>query len=78
MVSTSRDGPRPLVYRCPNTGIHIITHVLACGGAPVGYLSATPFKLLCPCCRDHHIFQAEGCQSFSSTRRGERSAQAWA
>jgi predicted RNA-binding Zn-ribbon protein involved in translation (DUF1610 family) len=76
MVSTNRNRPRPLVYRCSNTGIYIITHNLACGGAPVGYLSATPFNLHCPCCGEHHIFQAEGCRSFSSERRAERSAHA--
>jgi hypothetical protein len=57
---------RPLVYRCPRTGIDIITHVLARLGHPIGYLSATPFGLKCPCCGTNHIFSANGCRSFSN------------
>jgi len=57
---------RPLVYRCPRTGIDIITRIRARLGNPIGYLSATPFGLKCPCCGTNHIFSAKGCRSFSN------------
>jgi predicted RNA-binding Zn-ribbon protein involved in translation (DUF1610 family) len=63
-MSTRRDV-QPLVYRCPNTGIDIITHILARLGTPVAYLPATAFGLKCPCCGTHHVFQAQQCRSFA-------------
>ena len=69
MAAAMPRNVRPLVYRCPQTGINVITHILARLGDPIGYLSATPFHLKCPCCGTNHIFSAQGCLSFSKDER---------
>ena len=73
MTSSSMSNDlRPLIYRCPTTGINVITHILAQSGKPVAYLSATAFGLKCPCCGSHHVFQAKDCRS-SVEKSGSKS-----
>ena len=64
-MSTARKR-RPLVYRCPETGIDIITRIVVKDPAHATVFES-PFVLQCDCCGHVHVFHGRDCRMITES-----------
>jgi hypothetical protein len=58
---------RPLIYRCPETGIDIITRIFLKDPARNEILFESPFLLQCSCCGRIHVFHGRDCRTITES-----------
>jgi hypothetical protein len=55
---TMRLNRQPLVFKCPVSGINIISGIRICEGDEV-HLPTMTFSIRCPCCKERHDYSGD-------------------